>query len=329
MRSSSPLHFFGSRFGINLSTPATQWRYGTGNVYSPAPEHSETENATANAEFYQAQHFHQARHPGVILQSQYGNGIITVDADFLADANHHKEGVGRIVVKGDGLFTTLEQIPLLNKSGDAHAILFSAANAVGIIVGSWRCLQNNIFQAMLAKFAEQQIDRDKITVSIGPGLGKQSYGIGSADFATLHSVFGADLAAVTTSKINKHGQTVYYLDVPALLQCLAREFGFRMDVSECADTFDKTAWKQIKQQAITTRDPELPLRYYQSCKFFSARLYTRVDRLSRNIADTHKLPLPAGLAILPESVDYKNIKQAGVNGRYDETGRCLNAIMRR
>ena len=324
------VYFYSSRDnGVNLSEVPTQWRYGKGNVFSPAPNHPESENASANVDAILSEYKVDNQHPGVILQSKYGKGISEVNEEFLQSTAHTFDSAKRIVIEGDGLFSVMTHIPLLNKSGDAHSIIFIADNAIGILVGSWRCLGKDIINLMLDKFAAHNISFDKITVHIGPGLGKLSYGIGQQQIDILEKVFDATLGLAITEKPKQKAATKYYLDVHELMQQYAKLFGFQVNVTESKDTFDKAAWKQMKSAAMATANPELPIAYYKNALFFSARLYVRADRLARRIAKNAQVAQPEGLSVLAENVDYENTKKAGEMKRYDETGRCLNGVMRR
>jgi copper oxidase (laccase) domain-containing protein len=82
-----------------------------------------------------------------------------------------KNASSRITVNADGLFTTLENVPLLNKSADANAITFESDKAIAILVGSWRCLGKDIMNLMLDHFKNHDIKFSDITVRIGPGFG--------------------------------------------------------------------------------------------------------------------------------------------------------------
>ncbi|MGD9592843.1 MAG: hypothetical protein AB7V32_10015 [Candidatus Berkiella sp.] len=54
--------------------------------------------------------------------------------------------------------------------------------------------------------------------------------------------------------------------------------------------------------------------YYQNQLYFSARLYTHVDKNIRKIVAANQLELPPGIE-QPKST-------------YDGTGRCLNGVMK-
>jgi copper oxidase (laccase) domain-containing protein len=324
------IHFFGSRqIGVNASADNASWRYGKGSVFIPDSEHPESKNAIANINAIMAEQKLENTHPGVILQSAYSNKITVVDEAFLEDTKHKRDPSGRIVIDGDGLFTTLPNIPLMNKSGDAHAIIFTSATAVGIIVGAWKCLSEDIIRLMLQNFSHHHIPFQQITVYVGPGLGSNSFGIGKPPLDDLNKTFGNLLDVAVTPKPNKENPRKYYFNVLALMQKHAETFNFQINLNENADTFDKTSWKKMKKEANENSDPLLPILYYKRCKFFSARLYVRADRLSRRIARQANKPLPDELATLAAEIDFEDVRNASKHNRYSETGRCLNIVMRR
>jgi copper oxidase (laccase) domain-containing protein len=325
----SAIHFFGSRqVGVDTSATETGWRFGKGSVFIPHAEHPESKNAIANINAIMAEQKLENTHPGVILQSAYSNNITVVDEAFLADTKHKRDPSGRIVIDGDGLFTVLPNIPLMNKSGDAHAIIFESAAAVGIIVGAWKCLSEDIIKLMLNNFSKHNIPFAQITVHVGPGLGSGSFGIGKPPLDDLSKTFGSLLDVAVTPKPNRENPRKYYFNVLALMMKHAETFQFILNINENADTFDKIRWKQVKAEALAKNDPEIPLQYYQHCKFFSARLYVRADRLARRIARQENKPLPRQLAPLAEAIDFEDVKNASKYNRYSETGRCLNLVMR-
>jgi len=325
-QSTHAIHFFASRRnGVNASSADSTWRYGRGNVFSPDSQHAENTNATQNTDaILKELKLETDHHPGVILQSQYGKGISVVNDEFLANAALPRDSFNRIVINGDGLFTTLPNVPLLNKSGDAHPIVFKSEKAIGIIVGSWKCLGKDIINWMLDLFKGNDIDFKDITVYIGPGLGSDSYSIGNPTRKELTDVFGD---AVTVATRLKHDGSKYILDVCALMQEYSRSFGFTVDFIESSNTFNKTEWKLMKKKALEEKNPLAPLRYYERLPFFGARQFARAVRLACRIAEQNGLPLPPELTTLQG--DLKNIKTAATQGRYNETGRCLNGVMKR
>jgi copper oxidase (laccase) domain-containing protein len=324
------VHFFGSRqVGVDASADHASWRYGKGSVFIPNSDHPESKNAIANINAIMAEQKLENVHPGVILQSVYSNKITVVDEAFLEDTKHKRDPSGRIVIDGDGLFTTLPNIPLMNKSGDAHAIIFESDTAVGIIVGAWKCLSEDILKLMLNNFVICNIPIQQITVYVGPGLGNNSFGIGKPPLDDLKKTFGNLLDVAVSPKPDKENPRKYYFNVLALMQKHAETFNFQIRLNEKADTFDKIRWKNMKKEAIEKSDPMLPILYYKQCKFFSARLYVRVDRLSRRIAKKANKPLPEQLAPLAAEIDFEEVKNASKHNRYSETGRCLNIVMRR
>ena len=113
------------------------------------------------------------------------------------------------------------------------------------------------------------------------------------------------------------------------MQEYGKQFGFNVFINESFNTFDKAAWKKVKAEAIATSNPQLPIDYYAHSSLFSARLYVRADRLARRIAKGAGIKHPDSLVDLPVEVNYEDLSQAGTTGRYNETGRCLNGVMRR
>ncbi len=313
------IHFFASRRnGVNTSSPDSSWRYGKGNVFAPKPEHPENENAVKNTDAILSEFkLDTAAHPGVILQSQYEAGICVVDEVLLANPK-------RIVIKGDGLFTTLRNVPLLNKSGDAHPIVFESEKAIGILVGSWKCLGKQILTNMLKLFEANGIEYKDITVYIGPGLGSDSYSIGSPTRADLAKIFGDAIDVATRLKADG---SKYILNVHALMAEYSQQFGFTVNFSESSNTFNKTEWKLIKKQAIEEKDHTVPIRYYSELPFFGARLFARAVRQAYRVAHSNGKPMPEELTTLKGNLE--NVKTAAADGRYDETGRCLNGVMQR
>ena len=203
-------HFFGSREnGVNIGEPTSAWRFGQGNVFAPNAEHPEAANAKANVDAVVQERLGGVEHPGVILVSAYGKGISVVDDDFLQNDTLTRDNTGRIIINGDGLFTTKQNIPLLNKSGDAHAIVFESAQAVGIIVGAWKCLGKDIIGYMLDHFTKMGINYHDITVYIGPGLGNTSYSIGKPPLDDLRKTFGEDVDLAVTLKTSTKGVEKY------------------------------------------------------------------------------------------------------------------------
>jgi copper oxidase (laccase) domain-containing protein len=226
------------------------------------------------------------------------------------------------------LFTTLENVPLLNKSADANAITFESDKAIAILVGSWRCLGKDIMNLMLDHFKNHDIKFSDITVRIGPGLENNAYSLGVLAYQELKKVYGDVLEQAVQPKIAKDGRKKYLLNVPQLMQRYAEQFGFQLDLSENKTTFNLNEWKEVKAYSQLHNDPKLPVDYYKFNPLFSARLYARTVRLAERIAKAAQCPVPEEVAVLPAH-DVENIKEAGRQGRYDETGRCLNGIMRR
>ncbi|MES2218303.1 MAG: laccase domain-containing protein [Pseudomonadota bacterium] len=326
---SAPIHFFATRkHGVDFSVSNTGWRYGKGNVFSPAPNHPENKNAETNVQSIPEEYKIENDHPGVILQSRYGKGISEVSHEFLEDATHERDSTGHIVINGDGLFTTMTNVPLLNKSGDAPAIIFEAEQAIGIIVGAWRCLGKDIINLMLDKFTDLNVNFDQITVFIGPGLGKGSFTLGQAEITILKSVFDNTLdEAVALKPPKPEKPPKFYIDVVKLMELYAKSFGFTVNSSEHQDTFNKEPWREMKRTALANNDPISPINYYKNQMYFSARMYVRADRLARRIAKKTNSPLPETLAVIPDTTNYEDLSKA--SSRYAETGRCLNGVMRK
>ncbi|MCX7115691.1 MAG: laccase domain-containing protein [Gammaproteobacteria bacterium] len=330
------LSFFGSRQqGLSRSDPKKEWCFGKGNVFLPpatrTDDASEQVNALENTTAIIAEQFKTCAHAGVMLESQYGKGICVVDDALLTNPDLTRDQGGRVVIQGDGLFTTLKNIPLLNRSGDAHAVIFEAEGAIGILVGAWRCMSQEIIQYLLEHFLKAGISPQEITVKLGPGLGAGSYSIGNQPLSALAAAFGEafDEKTVVSYKKDKKGQPKAILNMPALLQKYSRFIGFQVDVSQSVDTFSKTEWRRVKAEAIETQDPLLPIRHYENQSFFSARLYVRADRLARRIAQQSGKPLPEELVSLPSTVDIEDKASSAKLGRHAETGRCLNGVMMR
>lgn len=107
----------------------------------------------------------------------------------------------------------------------------------------------------------------------------------------------------------------------------AELFGFKVHITESQNTFDKSAWKEIKNKALAEKNPTLPLEYYKNRMFFSARLFVRCVRHALRVAEENHLPLPEEIKNLPSTQGYNDLKNASAN--YSTTGRCLNGVMRK
>lgn len=329
------LHFFSSRRdGMPLPASKSSWRIGQGNVFVPPAQHSDytkslEDNTIQTIEAILHDKGFEYRHPGVLLSSQYKEQIVDVDDTCLSDPNAKRDSNGRIIINADGLFTQLKNVPLLNKSGDAHAIIFESEQAVGILVGAWRCLGKNIVQLMVDKFKVANIPLEEVTVRVGPGLSQESYAIGDLPHQELQKVYGDVLEHAVERRENSRGKTKYHLNVPGLMQKYAEIFHFNVDVSEAVSTFDKAEWKAVKAKAHAEKNPELPIHHYANRMFFGARLYVRCDREARRVAIHANQAQPEQLAVLAPDVNPSDLSKAGTQGRYNETGRCLNGVMRR
>jgi copper oxidase (laccase) domain-containing protein len=296
--------FFSTRAeGEDFSAEGTAWRYGRGNVFDPGANPFEATNAAANTAHILAAHM-PSKARSVMLASQYGSGIAVVDADFLSAGDEN------IVFKGDGLFTQLPHIALLNKSGDAHAVIFESPRAAGILVGSWRCIKDGIFAKMVEKFLEQGIPPEEITVRVGPGLGSESYSVGEAVYHELMTMSGVSAAVFCPKPPKPDKPPKYVLDFPQLIQQAAAIFGIKqVDISESASTFDKRAWKAVKATATTAEELQAD---YASLKFFSARRHARTERQIIRVCEASGTEPPSGVSAKAD---------------YSRTGRCLNGVM--
>ncbi|MGD9592842.1 MAG: laccase domain-containing protein [Candidatus Berkiella sp.] len=191
-------HFFSTRKeGVNNSHELSAWRFGSGNVHSSlkevtadkiakptTPEEQEYVNAIDNLKALVAAKPLTPSHE-VILYSQYGKGISVVTDELLASKDLPRDPSGRLIIPGDGLFTTNENVLLLNKSGDAHAIIIKSPQAVGIVVGSWRCIKKGILPFMLEHFLKLPTDPKDIKIHIGPGLGPDSYDLSEENYQEI------------------------------------------------------------------------------------------------------------------------------------------------
>lgn len=324
-------HFFSSRQeGVNESTVDRHWRFGRGNVFAPSQDHPDAEerrNANAN----QLALLNAKEWPVknlVLLRSQYGKGVQEIDEEFLNRSNLPKNEAGLIVVAGDGLFTRLANQPLLNVSGDAHSIMLESQTAIAILVGSWHCIQKDIFSNVMDSFLSHNIQPDSITLRLGPGLGASSYSIGEKTYLDFKKMYGEGEhnKAFATAFIGKQdaegnpkpskkdGSKKYVVNFAKLMELIAAHFQIgEVIVNESKNTFDKAAWKEVKAAANNLAaqgkidDAEdLLTEYYKKQNYFGARQFTRVER---QIARVHG-----------ES-DKKYERD------YARTGRCLNGVM--
>jgi len=302
------MKFFSTKLdGVSCSKEDIAWRYGAGNVFYPDSLLEEKDNAEANMTVLLGCHMPKMSR-SVLLASQYGCGIKVVDEAFLSGA----EG-DPIVFKGDGLFTEIPKVALLNKSGDAHAIVFESPSASAILVGSWRCIKEGIFGKMVWEFLSRGIDPKDIKINIGPGLGADSYSVAEDVYCSLLAMPGIDNAddRVFQKKAFKAGKPQkYVLNFPELIKQAASAHGIiSVDGSTSNNTFDKSEWKSVKSSA----DPDVLKAYYASRPYFSARLFTRVVRQINRVCEAIGRPLPAGVEPLTAT-------------NYGGTGRCLNGV---
>lgn len=353
------LHFFATRKdGVNRSSKPIVWRLGSGNVHPPmkslpevnkagasTPEEQEHINAMDNLKEIIGQKKLTPTHE-VILHSQYGKGISVVTDELLASKDLPRDPSGRLIISGDGLFTTKDNVLLLNKSGDAHAIVIKSPLAVGIVVGSWRCIKKGILPLMLEHFLNLQSDPKDIKIVIGPGLGADSYDLSEENYQEIlkeNPLFSAAFtpkslknqdapipkhipAAAMSSKVEIASEPEktqnaltkppkYILNFVELIKIFAKDLQIEVVENETATTFNRAQWRQVKAQAKEQKDPKLLMEYYQNQLYFSARLYTKVDKNIRKIVAANKLEIPAGIE-QPKST-------------YDGTGRCLNGVVKR
>jgi hypothetical protein len=337
-------HFFSTRLeGIDHSDPAIQWRYGKGNVF---PVAAEMQNALDNVNEILSSHHFPAL-PSVMLESQYSNGIISIQTppfqypgSFINEDNKlpfsevSTDAVGRTIIKADALFTRCKNLPLLNKSGDAHAVVFESPAAVGIIVGSWRVIslhdksiaRKNILDRMLDLFLENGIAPHDIRVYVGPGLGPESYSVKKDVHDALAAANPLYLNALslktnpdTQEQIfsTSDGSIKWLLNFPKLIDIALKNrkdvmHDIQVDITQALNTFDKKTWKIAKQEAIDTANPAILKTAYAENTLFSARGYMRTVRQINRITQQHQLPLLEGLE---------------TGSSYNGTGRCLNGVM--
>lgn len=308
-RSHSCLFFSSRADGENKSTDAIAWRYGRGNVFiPPGGDPAEAANAVANTVALVAEYM-PTKTQSVMLSSKYLGDVTVVDKDFLLAG-----GAEPIVHEGDGLFTQETGIALLNKSGDAHAIIFESPTAAGILVGSWRCIKGDVFAKMVAKFLERGIHPEEITISVGPGLGPDSYSFHATEYHQLVEVMPwlePKLGEIFPKKMSIEGRPQkYVLNFPLLIRTMAFHSGItNVDIAASVTTFNKEAWKKVK----TTSTPKELQDYYQGSSHFSARFYTRLTRQIYRRCEIEGSPLPVGVGV--KEIDYSG------------TGRCLNGVM--
>lgn len=386
------LHFFSTRKeGVNNSHQSVAWRLGSGNVHTSlksitveqsskpsSPEEQEFVNAIDNLKALVADKGLKPAYE-VILFSQYGKGISVVTDELLASKDLPRDPSGRLVIPADGLFTTKENVLLLNKSGDAHALILESPQAIGIVVGSWRCIKKGILPLMLEHFLIAGSDPKDIKITIGPGLGPDSYDLPEENYLeilkendtfkeafkpnpekkkgsvaeleplkpaaaedvktdikekiatittdSLKPVAGEDrseIVAAQTSEKKTPPEEIksltlakpkkYILNFVKLIKIFAQELQIQVVDNETATTFNRTEWKLVKSVAREEKNPKVLMEYYQKQLYFSARLYTHVDKNIKKIVSSHRLEMPEGVE-QPKST-------------YDGTGRCLNGVIK-
>lgn len=320
-------HFFANRSaGIDKSHENASWRLGQGNVYAPKASENEhpdvtkveSDNALANLGHIISQFVNPSPQTTVMLESQYGKGIHVVDDTFLNDDKHEKDADGRTIVKADGLFCTKDDILLLNKSGDANSLILESPKAIGIIVGSWHCIEKGILPAMLEIFDKHQIKRDEIRLRVGPGIGADAYDLGAGAKEKVvgeHQEYENAFVKKDKKKKDDGQEDKYILNFAELMSIFAKQNGIGVDVSETKPTFDRKDWREAKQHALAEQKPELLLHYYGDRDYFSARLYSRVDKRLRKTMKEDDQTL----------LDQLQIDKA----TYAGTGRNLNGVIKR
>lgn len=325
--------FFSNRHeGVNHSHPEAAWRLGSGNVFTTlaqlpegkhadefSPAEQEYINVIENLKTIVDIHAPEAEHQ-VLLNSQYGKGISVVDPEFLNTDCLKRDPSGRIIIDGDGLFTEMPNALLLNKSGDAHAIVFESPTAVGIIVGSWMGISKGLLSGMLEYFLARHIQPEDITIHIGPGLGNNSYDMGKDVYQKVLAENEAFEDAFTI-KHRKEREGIpqrdpkYVLNMVKLVQIANEPLGMKINANSSANTFDRDQWHVVRQNALETQNPEMLKAYYanpEKVPYFSARLHSRMQKYMQKVKGEETWSSDAGAK----------------SGTYGDTGRCLNGVMR-
>lgn len=316
------MHFFSTRNdGVASGKHEnTDWRLGKGNVHftyqDKAPNPQELQAALANIQAIVESKTGTKNEPAkqVILQSQYGKGISIVDESLLKNDGLDHDPEGRLIIKGDGLFTMQDDILLLNKSGDAHAIIFKSPKAVGIVVGSWHCVEKGILPHMMSLFLAEKINPDEIEIHVGPGLGNTSYDLGEVAYKAIVNENAEYEQAFKAKAKKENKEQKYILDFGKLVSIFASFYGIKAVKTEASiNTFDREAYYTAKHKAKESKDPDMLMDFYQKQLCFSARLYSKTDKQIRKICEATGKSLPKGLQ--EPKADY--------NG----TGRNLNCVM--
>ena len=331
-----PVHFFSQKEdGVHTLSDDVKWRLGPGNVLVTESKDKEKDtavrdNAVANINAIITNKKVPNTDPKrqVILTSVYGKGISVVNDELLNDTGLPRDPTGRIVIAGDGLFCMQDDILLLNKSGDAHAIVFESHKAIGIAVGSWRCVKKGILSQMMDHFLTRGIDPKDITITVGPGIGPQSYDLGEKEYLELlseNSKFSEAFVKKEKRPKDKNNDAApvnkpqkYVMNFVRLIEIFAEGYSkpdatMKVIAAESSDTFDRPAYKSVRDQARQKKNPEILMQYYAQRKHFGARLYNKVH------VKTVEISKAAGVSIpdwLPKEMSY------------NDTGRNLNGVYR-
>lgn len=314
------MHFFSTRKdGATSGEKDTDWRLGKGNVHftyqDNQPKSEELRAALANINEILRSNTGTKNEPSkqVILQSQYGKGISVVDDSLLKNQDLVHDPEGRLIIKGDGLFTMQEDILLLNKSGDAHAIIFKSPKAVGIVVGSWHCVEKGILPHMMSLFLGNGINPEDIEIHVGPGLGSTSYDLGEVPYQAILKESSEYQQAFKEKPKKANKEQKYILDFGKLISVFSEFHGIKsVNTSESINTFDRDAYYKVKKEAKESYNPNLLIDFYRNQLCYSARAYSKVDKQIRKICQESNKDLPKG--IQQPKADY--------NG----TGRNLNCV---
>lgn len=320
------LIFTQKKDGLNQSHSKAEWRYGSGNVFTPpVPEkdaseeqtirQKEKENAKANVQHFVKQYYGDDKKV-IMLESQYGKGISFINQEFFDQVSPDEHG--HYVIKGDGAFTQRRDVVLLNKSGDAQSLIIESPLGVGIVVGSWHCVKKGILPYMFENFLSNNINPSDITLHIGPGLGNNSYDMGQSSLEELkreNPLFEEAFVPKSQHPLFKHkdkekNQDKYVLDFIQLIKICCKPYGIRVNYSQSQNNFDREKWREVKQKAKAKKDANTLIQYYQNLPYFSARLYSRVNKAIKKLDTQNTL-----FGISLES-----------NPSYAGTGRNLNMV---
>lgn len=330
-------HFFGNReHGVAFSTPEALWRSGKGNVFPENPklpsldkkeedytvEEREQLNAIQNLRAWVEKEIPSENSGSlqqVILNTRYGKGITKVDEEFLKDNAQPRDVDGRIVIDGDGLFTSQENILLLNRSADAHSIIMESPTAIGILVGSWQGISKGLIGEMQIFFVKSGVDPKDITVRIGPGLGKESYDVGKDVYEAILKENPEFAQAFTFKKrpkveAGKSSKPLekYMLDMVKLVEIACLPLGITINTSEAANTFPRAEWHEKREEAKKEKNGAILTAYYSHLPHFGARLDSRIEKYIKKFAAQETWDSTAGAKA----------------GTYRQTGRCVNGVIK-